>query len=64
MNYNKYMKNIQHKINYTNSINPSTFDFSNSDYQSTFYNSHENGQVGNRPNLPSDYTNQTTRDYN
>ena len=64
MSHQQYMNHLQNKINYINQINPSTYDFSNPGYQNTFYNSQENGLVGNRPNLPSDYTSASTRQSN
>ena len=52
----EYMKNLQNKTDYANSINPKTYDFSNSGFRNTFYNDQENGFVGSRQNKPSDYT--------
>jgi len=56
-NYNKqYDKFLQNKIKFANSINPNTFNFNDPMYRNIFYNDHENGLIGNRPNKPSDYT--------
>ena len=64
MSHQQYMNHLQNKIDYMNNINPSTYNFNSSGYQNTFYNSQENGLVGNRLNLPGDYTTASTRAQN
>ena len=61
--YKQHMDGLQKKVNFLKLVekNKSTFDFSNSQYRNTFYNDHENGLVGSRPNRPSDYTTQQQR---
>jgi hypothetical protein len=63
--HNQYKQNLQNKINFLNKLEKSgtvkTFNFNDVGFRNTFYNDHENGLVGSRPNRPSDYTTQTQR---
>jgi hypothetical protein len=63
--YQEHMQGLQNKINFLNKLeksgSKSTFDYNNTQYRNTFYNNHENGLVGSRPNRPSDYTSQAQR---
>lgn len=64
----QYKQNLQNKINFLNKLEKSgaskTFNFNDTAFRNTFYNDHENGLVGSRPNRPSDYTTQTQRTTN
>jgi hypothetical protein len=59
----QYKQSLQNKVDYANNINPSTYDFSNSGYRSTFYNdnSTENNIGTGRPNYSYDYTSSSQR---
>lgn len=66
--HSEHMQNLQNKINFLNKLEKSgtksTFNFTDDQYRNTFYNDHENGLVGSRPNRPSDYTTHNQRTSN
>lgn len=63
--HKEYMDGLQNKVNFLNQLSSSnqknTFDYSDKGFTNTFYNSGENGQVGSRPNRPSDYKTESQR---